>query len=230
MAKRPDHFTLIELLVVIAIISILASMLIPALKKARESAQNIECVSNLKQYAIACHEYISDNDGWFPTSYDNVSVELPGFGVSEGDTWQWALGGYTQKLLCCPSRGVYDTDFATNHLNFGMGGYGWNTRAFGYKPNYVTNSNYGSPRKVTTVRKPAQKMCAADRTFYSYCYYILANPSDINQGVYGRHSGRVNIMCADGHIASEKQADIYTRLSSSPKNYYWNWDRDGDLP
>ncbi len=85
MTHRRKGFTLIELLVVIAIIAILAAMLFPVFARARESARKIQCLSNVKNIAIAIQIYLSDYDR-FPTGEHRPEV------TSWFDNWSGQSG------------------------------------------------------------------------------------------------------------------------------------------
>jgi len=69
---RSRAFTLVELLVVIAIIALLAALLLPALKQARETSRRSVCAGQLRQIGFATHMYADDNDGWF-TPYTDLT-------------------------------------------------------------------------------------------------------------------------------------------------------------
>ncbi len=213
-------FTLIELLVVIAIIAVLASILLPALRKAKEMAYAASCKSNLRQLTVACLGYASDNGGRFPPDYIEYKPYTWKSQYNSNGAWfPWCgifLGPYIGNSNSC-SSGFADQIPTTNLLYCPMFIY---QNSAGYAKHGIGYSTFGfAPGRDTLVdsaANPARVVAlvdtVGDKTWNMSFQWKPDGTNKIETGNASyRHLGFANVAFVDGHVDTSKNlpADYY---------------------
>jgi len=234
--RARSSFTLIELLVVIAIIAILASMLLPALSKARSAAQAVLCIGNMRQLGILMDFYTSDYVV-YPATHtkppeSNWACQLAAYHYTGIEPRNSVVAGKIvnkRGIFLCPSQigPIPNYGTQTNYISYGM-----NCYLFGYT-NYSSDINNEEGEKVTKIvagmiRKAAGTILIAEA--WSTDAVDVHAPKTVGHyratvpNLAFRHRHKNNVLYADGHVAP----DIFWNLARRRWDILpWNSENSG---
>ena len=232
--KTKRAFTLVELLVVIAIIGVLVALLLPALSRAKATAQSTACKNNLRQMGIALLGYVNTHDAYPPDAYRNTSVN-----VATTTGWNAILlrdAGGKPELFNCPSSEP-SAHWSTNRSKFGYQ-FPYNVDRsvrFSYGYNILgvaTVSGLGAsdgilPLRAGRVLKPADMIVIGDSHINGFAdaelsFHMILPERGVMRRPGDIHRGGANILFCDGHVEWALQERWIVREDSVARR--WNND------
>ena len=222
---KKKTFTLIELLVVIAIIAILASMLMPAVSKARNKAEEISCVNNMKGLGTVLLIYMANNKNFFPPMDYNECKFVAGM------SWIETVMGCTNADYKDKKSGINPTmdarslfcPMATENTSWERICYGLNN-AFGWRSGSTKGTLLTQPSKKIVIPETARyyndngiNSPATDGLWRLYPNF--SNASDYGWGHPStRHDNRANCVHYDGHVEAYNVPDVHNPYLAAPFN------------
>ncbi len=235
--NKNSAFTLTELLVVIAVIAILAALLLPAISQSKRKAQQIRCVSNLRQLGVGL-QLILSNDHGYPLFIENKysgwidQLEIEGLGINHPRGTNGKFGPiinfYEKGIWLCPAAHYPAHPWPKPEL----GSYAYN--AFGVYPQEIYTNALGLCGRFDSVSgkfasigeseviSPSDMMAIGESFDGRIAFDRTLNGMD-KYGNLNRHQGKANVVFCDGHVESPTLPFLFADTSDAALS---RWNRD----
>ena len=218
--KLRHAFTLIELLVVIAIIAILASLLLPALARAKDTARGAICVSNLHQLGVASVTYSLDFNGHLP-SFRNWLYTKPG-DLTTGRLYPFLN---SKGVYICPTDKIQIASRSRRKTN-PPGAMGFAARNGRRDYSYAMNCGICHATDLANFISPAKTLLYMEANLSTNDYSGIVGPSFATHSLAFLHGTSGNLVMGDLHVAKMK-AKEYDRTQKTKRFWFPTDDTSG---